>query len=45
VLLSRDTFSYGFYFTVFEYLRRKSLETGHNSQIFIDLVCGGIAGE
>ncbi|CAF0766824.1 unnamed protein product [Brachionus calyciflorus] len=43
-LTLRDSFSYGNYFYMFEYFRRKGKAYGFTSQIFVDLVCGGLAG-
>jgi solute carrier family 25 carnitine/acylcarnitine transporter 20/29 len=44
ITILRDSSSYGFYFLSFEYLRRKGKQNGIDNQIFVDLVCGGIAG-
>lgn len=43
-LTLRDSFSYGNYFFMFEYFRRKGKQNGLTSAIFIDLICGGLAG-
>lgn len=43
-LMYRDCFSYGLYFFVFEYFRRKGKENGIDNETFVNLICGGIAG-
>lgn len=43
--LCRDASSYGLYFLAFEYLRRKGFEHGVENQMFVDLICGGTAGQ
>ena len=45
VSLLRDASSYGLYFLTFEYLRRKSKQNGIESHMFVDLICGGTAGQ
>lgn len=45
IFLVRDSFSYGLYFLLFETLRREGNKNyGLNSPIFVDFVCGGLAG-
>ena len=44
-LVYRDSFSYGFYFFSFEFLRRKSKENGIKNEMLVDFYCGGLAGK
>lgn len=44
VLLLRDVPSYGIYFGVYEFFSRKAKKVGNNSEIFIEIVGGGLAG-
>ena len=44
ILLLRDSVPFGFYFLLFEWMRREGKRKKFESQIFVDLVCGGLAG-
>lgn len=44
ILLARDSVPFGFYFLLFEWMRREGKKNKFESQIFVDLICGGLAG-
>lgn len=45
VLILRDSIPFGFYFYLFEWMRREGKRHRIDSPIFVDLVCGGLAGK
>jgi hypothetical protein len=44
VLTVRDSFSFGFYFLSFEFMRRTAKANHYKNDLLIDFVCGGFAG-
>ena len=44
-LLLRDPLSYGFYFFLYEYIRRGLKKQGLNNELTLDFISGGLAGK